>query len=263
MGWMMDTYSMTVGHSVPGVVTGKPLEIGGSEGRTEATARGVSLNILGASKVLGLDPAKTTVAIQGYGNVGSFAHKLIARAGYKVVAVSDVKGGIFNAKGLVNADVYQHHLATGSVVGFPDADNISNEELLALDVDILVPAALENQITKDNAPKVKAKVIAEAANGPTTPKADLILNDKNVFMIPDILCNAGGVTVSYFEWVQDLQAHFWDEAAINQNLQCIMDRSFQNVYQVSLREKCNMRLAAYIVAVEKVAQAIKIRGIFP
>ncbi|MDI6642167.1 MAG: Glu/Leu/Phe/Val dehydrogenase [Elusimicrobiota bacterium] len=263
MGWIMDTYSMNVGHYVPGVVTGKPLEIGGSEGRNEATARGCVFTILEAFKHLGINVSSSTVAIQGYGNAGSITHRLIQLEGAKVIAVSDSKGGIIDEKGLDATKVAEHKNKTGSVINFPGSRNITNEELLELKCDVLIPAALENQITVENAPRLKAKIVAEAANGPTTPEADKILYDKGIFVIPDILCNAGGVTVSYFEWVQDLQAHFWEEKDVNERLRQIMTKSFRDVVSISNKEKVNMRLAAYLLGVGRVAQAIKIRGIYP
>src|SRR5713101_7890006 len=233
MAWMMDTISMQAGHSVPAVVTGKPLGIGGSEGRPEATGRGCMLTTLAALKHLGIRPEDATVAVQGVGNVGYTTAKLLAKAGCKVIAVSDSNGACYN------------------------------EELLELPVTVLVPAALENQIHRGNANRIKAKVICEGANGPTTPEADEILYKKGVFVIPDILANAGGVTVSYFEWVQDLQEFFWDEHDINERLERIMLRAFDHVLKVSQEKKVMMRTAAYVLAVDKVAQATTIRGIYP
>ncbi|MEW6041952.1 MAG: Glu/Leu/Phe/Val dehydrogenase, partial [Elusimicrobiota bacterium] len=263
MGWIMDTYSMNMGYSVPGVVTGKPIEIGGSQGRNEATARGCVFTILEACKHYSIDSKGATVAIQGYGNAGLIAHRLIEREGYKVIAVSDSKGGIINEKGLSSAAVAEHKNKNGTVLDFPGAKNITNAELLELKVDVLIPAALENQITAENAPRIKAKIVAEAANGPTTPEADDILHKNGVFVIPDILCNAGGVTVSYFEWVQNLQAHFWEENEINQKLRQIMVRAFNEVVAIREKEKVDTRMSAYILAVDRVARTIKIRGIFP
>lgn len=263
MGWIMDTYSMGVGYSVPGVVTGKPLEIGGSEGRKEATARGVVFVVEEAAKHLGINIKGATVAIQGYGNAGSIAHRLIEELGAKVIAVSDSRGGILSEKGLSANAVNEYKAKNKSVVGFPGTKEISNAELLELPVDILIPAALENQITSDNASRIKAKIVAEAANGPTTPEADEVLYKNGVFVIPDILANAGGVTVSYFEWVQDLQAHFWDEQAVNEKLRQVMTKSFKSVLDIYKKEKVNMRLAAYMLAVGRVARAVEIRGIYP
>jgi glutamate dehydrogenase (NAD(P)+) len=263
MAWIMDTYSMHAGHTVPAVVTGKPLSIGGSEGRNEATARGAVYTIIEASKHLGLDLEGARVVVQGFGNAGSFSAKLMAELGAIVVGLSDTQGGIHNPKGLDPNKVDAYKRETGSVVGFPGSVTISNGELLELDCDILIPAALENQIGEHNAPRIKAKLIAEAANGPTSPEADRILHEKGVFMIPDILCNAGGVTVSYFEWVQDLQNLFWREATINARLKEVMVKSFNDVLQMSLKHKVHMRTAAYMVAVARVAEATLTRGIYP
>ncbi|HEY8757887.1 MAG TPA: Glu/Leu/Phe/Val dehydrogenase [Candidatus Limnocylindria bacterium] len=263
MAWIMDTYSMHAGHTVPAVVTGKPLSIGGSEGRNEATARGAVYTIIEASKHLGLDLEGSRVVVQGFGNAGSFSAKLMAELGATVVGLSDTQGGIHNAKGIDPNKVDAYKRETGSVVGFPGSETVSNSELLELDCDILIPAAIENQIGEHNAPRIKAKLVAEAANGPTSPEADRILFDKGVFMIPDILCNAGGVTVSYFEWVQDLQNLFWREATINARLKEVMVKSFNDVLQMSLKHKVHMRTAAYMVAVARVADATLTRGIYP
>jgi glutamate dehydrogenase (NAD(P)+) len=263
MAWIMDTYSMHAGHTVPAVVTGKPLSIGGSEGRNEATARGAVYTIIEASKHLGLDLEGARVVVQGFGNAGSFSAKLMAELGAIVVGLSDTQGGIHNPKGLDPNKVDAYKRETGSVVGFPGSVTMSNSELLELDCDILIPAALENQIGEHNAPRIRAKLIAEAANGPTSPEADRILHEKGVFMIPDILCNAGGVTVSYFEWVQDLQNLFWREATINARLKEVMVKSFNDVLQMSLKHKVHMRTAAYMVAVARVAEATLTRGIYP
>jgi glutamate dehydrogenase (NAD(P)+) len=263
MAWIMDTYSMHAGHTVPAVVTGKPLSIGGSEGRNEATARGAVYTIIEASKHLGFDLEGSRVVVQGFGNAGSFSAKLMAELGATVVGLSDTQGGIHNPKGLDPNKVDAYKRETGSVVGFPGSETVSNSELLELDCDILIPAAIENQIGEHNAPRIKAKLVAEAANGPTSPEADRILFDKGVFMIPDILCNAGGVTVSYFEWVQDLQNLFWREATINARLKEVMVKSFNDVLQMSLKHKVHMRTAAYMVAVARVADATLTRGIYP
>jgi glutamate dehydrogenase (NAD(P)+) len=263
MAWIMDTYSMHAGHTVPAVVTGKPLSIGGSEGRNEATARGAVYTIIEASKHLGLDLEGARVVVQGFGNAGSFSAKLMAELGAVVVGLSDTQGGIHNPKGIDPNKVDAYKRETGSVIGFPGSQTVSNSELLELDCDILIPAAIENQIGEHNAPNVKAKLVAEAANGPTSPEADRILYDKGVFMIPDILCNAGGVTVSYFEWVQDLQNLFWREATINARLKEVMVKSFNDVLQMSLKHKVHMRTAAYMVAVARVADATLTRGIYP
>jgi glutamate dehydrogenase (NAD(P)+) len=263
MAWIMDTYSMHAGHTVPAVVTGKPLSIGGSEGRNEATARGAVYTIIEASKHLGLDLEGARVVVQGFGNAGSFSAKLMAELGATVVGLSDTQGGIHNTKGIDPNKVDAYKRETGSVIGFPGSETVSNSELLELDCEILIPAAIENQIGEHNAPRIRAKLVAEAANGPTSPEADRILFDKGVFLIPDILCNAGGVTVSYFEWVQDLQNLFWREATINARLKEVMVKSFNDVLQMSLKHKVNMRTAAYMVAVARVADATLTRGIYP
>ncbi len=263
MSWFMDTYSMHVGHTVPGVVTGKPISLGGSEGRNEATARGCVFTIVDAAKHLGLDLTKSTVAVQGFGNAGSIAAQLMSDEGSKVIAVSDTGGAIWKQDGLDVPKVLAWKKEHGTVVGFPGSKTITNGQLLELECDVLIPAAYENQITADNAPNVKAKIVAEAANGPTTPEADKILAGKGVFMIPDILANAGGVTVSYFEWVQDLNRDHWTEVEVNAKLKEIMDRSFDEVLTMSKTESCDMRTAAYLVAVKRVADATALRGLYP
>ena len=263
MAWIMDTYSMHKGYTIAGVVTGKPIAIGGSLGRNEATARGAVFTLLQASAALDVPLTGARVAIQGYGNAGSIAATLLAEQGAKIVAVSDSTGGIHNRAGLDPASVGAWKQEHGTVVGFPASDEISNQEILEIDCDILVPAALENQITKHNAANVKARIVAEAANGPTTPEADAILHDRGIFLIPDILCNAGGVTVSYFEWVQDMQSFFWTEERINESLKEIMDRAFQAVHAMSERHEVDMRTAAYMVAVARVAEATMLRGLYP
>jgi glutamate dehydrogenase (NAD(P)+) len=263
MAWIMDTYSMTKGYSVPAVVTGKPVEIGGSLGRREATGRGVMFTTREALKYLGMPIEGTRVAVQGFGNVGGIGAQLLQELGCTVIAVSDSRGGIHNPKGLIMEDVIRHKAETGMVAGYPGTDGITNEELLELDCEVLVPAALENQITGQNADHVKARVIAEGANGPTTPEADDILFDKGVFVVPDILANAGGVTVSYFEWVQGLQSFFWSEDEVNANLEKIMVKAFQDVLAISQRREVNMRIAAYILAIDRVARATLLRGIYP
>jgi glutamate dehydrogenase (NAD(P)+) len=261
MGWMMDEYSKFKGYGIPGVITGKPLSIGGSLGRSDATARGGVSTIIDAAKHLDMDLSAATVAIQGYGNAGSYAAILLNDiAGAKIVAVSDSKGGIYNKQGLDSHKVLQHKMETGSVINFPQAENISNSELLELKVDILSPAGLETVITEKNAPEIKAKIVAELANGPTTPEADEVLYQNGVFVIPDLLCNAGGVTVSYFEWVQSLYRLYWDEAEVHQRLGEKMAKAFQTVLAESLKRKINMRSAAYIVAIVRVAEAMKLRG---
>jgi len=263
MAWIMDTYSMDLGYSVPGVVTGKPISIGGSLGRNTATARGVMFSLMNAAKKLKLDLFEKTIAIQGYGNVGGNLAHLLSHEGYKIIAISDVEGGIYNPKGLDPRKVSLALKGSGSVVGFKDADKITNQELLAVDCDVLIPAALENQIDEDNADKIRAKLIVEAANAPITPQADKILEGKGVFIIPDILANAGGVTVSYFEWVQGLQAYFWTEREVNLKLRDIMQKAFDKVYRISEERKVNMRKAVYILAVERVAEATRVRGLYP
>ena len=263
MAWMMDTFSMHRGYTIPGVVTGKPIAIGGSLGRNEATARGAVFTLQQASRVLGLPLPGARVVIQGYGNAGSVAADLLAAEGALIIAVSDSSGGIYNPAGLDPARVGAWKREHATVVGFPGADAVSNTEILELDCDILVPAALENQITEQNAPRISARIVAEAANGPTTPEADQILFDRGVFVIPDILCNAGGVTVSYFEWVQDMQSFFWTEQRINESLHEIMDRAFESVHSMSKLHGVHMRTAAYMVGVARVAEATTLRGLYP
>jgi glutamate dehydrogenase/leucine dehydrogenase len=263
MAWIMDTYSMTIGHTSLGVVTGKPVSLGGSEGRNEATARGCLFVTREACKVRRLALKGASVVVQGYGNAGSIAARLLSEDGAKIVAVSDSRGGIVNPKGLDPLKVLKHKERTGTVLGFPGSTKISNEDLLEMKCDILVPAALENQLTLENAGRIKAKIIAEAANGPTTPAADDVLARKGIFLLPDILANAGGVTVSYFEWVQDLQSFFWPEEEVNNRLEFVMKRAFNDVYQTSVKFKVHMRTAAYILAVGRVADATIVRGLFP
>ena len=263
MAWMMDTFSMNIGYAVPGIVTGKPLEIGGSLGRESATARGTVYTAESAAKYIGLDLSKATCAVQGFGNAGSIAAKLISELGTKVIAVSDSQGGIFSSNGLDPDAVIKHKKETGSVLGFAGSEDITNEELLIIDCDVLIPAALENSITEKNAADVKAKIIAEAANGPTTPEADRILEEKNVFIIPDILANAGGVTVSYFEWVQNVQHLFWKEEEINERLKTIMDKAFASVMEYKEKYKVYMRIAANMLGINRVAAAAKVRGLYP
>ncbi len=261
MAWMMDEYSKIVGYNAPGVITGKPLEVGGSLGRVDATAKGGMYVLREAAKKIKLDLKKATVAVQGHGNVGGFAHKLVTEMfGSKVVAVSDIKGGIYSEKGLDYDKVHSHEKKTGSVINFPGAKNITNEELLELNVDILIPAAIENQITEKNANNIKAKIVLELANGPTTPKADEILYKKGIFDIPDFLANAGGVIVSYFEWVQNINGYYWTEEEVYQKLDQKMTKAFWDVMETMEKYKVEPRTAAYIVAVDKVAKAVKIRG---
>jgi glutamate dehydrogenase (NAD(P)+) len=263
MAWEMDTYSMHVGHTSTGVVTGKPVEMGGSLGRREATGRGVSIVAREAAKHVGFDIKGATVAVQGFGNVGSVSADLIAALGAKIVAVADWKGGVYNEKGLDVAammDYARQHNKT--VDGFPGGEPIDNERLFALDVDVLVPAALENQITMENAPSIRAKIIAEGANGPTTPDAHKHLHDRGLFVIPDILANAGGVTTSYFEWVQDRHGYFWTEDEVNHRLEAKMVEAFEDVLKTSQRYKTDLRTAAYIVAINRVATVTKMRGMY-
>ncbi|OGN82771.1 MAG: glutamate dehydrogenase [Chloroflexi bacterium GWC2_73_18] len=263
MAWIMDTYSMHVGYTVPAIVTGKPIALGGSQGRNEATARGAVYCIEEAAPHLGLDLAKATVVVQGYGNAGSIAARLMAEVGSKIIAVSDSTGGIVDPNGLDPLKVLAWKQEHGTVQGYPGARDITNVELLETPCDILIPAALENQITARNAGRIEARIVAEAANGPTTPEADAELYRRGVFVIPDILCNAGGVTVSYFEWVQDLNRDFWNEAVVNAKLREIMVKAFRDTLATSLREEVDMRLAAYMLAVERVASATSTRGLYP
>ena len=263
MAWIMDTFSMHHGYTISGVVTGKPIAVGGSLGRNEATARGAVFTLQQASKVLDLPLPGARVAIQGYGNAGSIAAQLLAAEGSIIIAVSDSTGGIHNPAGLEPAKVNAWKREHNTVVGFPGSQEISNRDILELECDILIPAALENQITDANADRIRAKVVAEAANGPTTPEADAILHDRGIFLIPDILCNAGGVTVSYFEWVQDMQSFFWTEERINESLKGIMDRAFEAVHSMSELQEVDMRTAAYMVAVDRVAEATRLRGLYP
>jgi glutamate dehydrogenase (NAD(P)+) len=263
MAWIMDTYSMHVGYTVPGVVTGKPVSLGGSEGRNEATARGCIVTVVEAARHLGIDLAQAKVAVQGFGNAGSIAAQLICAEGATVTAVSDSSGGIHDPHGLDIERVIAWKKEHGTVVGFPGAAAISNAELLEVECDILIPAALENQITGANAGAIKARLVAEAANGPTTPEADVILHERGVFVIPDILCNAGGVTVSYFEWVQDLNRDHWSEAVVNAKLKEIMVRAFGEVLRLAKLHDVNNRVGAYMLAVDRVASATALRGLYP
>jgi len=265
MAWYMDTYSMNVGYTSLGVVTGKPIDLGGSEGRPEATGRGVSITTNEACKVIGKDITKARIAIQGFGNVGSYTAKILNEEfGAKIVAISDISGGIYNENGFdVNELIAYRDSNKGVIAGYQEGTPITNEELLELDVDILIPAALENAITEKNADKIKAKVIIEAANGPTTPAAEEMLLKKGVLIVPDILANAGGVTVSYFEWVQDLQTFFWDIDDIRKRLTKMMVNAFAEVYRTKEKYNTDMRTAAYIVAINRVANAVKERGYYP
>ena len=263
MAWIMDTFSMQKGYSVPGVVTGKPVAIGGSLGRDKATARGCLYVVDEAMQVLELPIDDARVAIQGFGNAGMYAAQLMAERGYRIVAVSDSRGGVANPMGLDVSGIVAHKTETGSVVGFTGGERIDNKSLLEYDCDVLVPAALEKVITAENAPHIKAKIVAEAANGPTLPEADKILFERGVTVLPDILANAGGVTVSYLEWVQDLQENFWEEEEINERLKRKMQRAFRETYDQAQRLQIDMRRGAYAVAVTRVAEATKLRGLYP
>jgi glutamate dehydrogenase (NAD(P)+) len=261
MAWMMDEYSNMIGYNVPGVITGKPLMLGGSAGRGDATARGGIYTVREAAKALGLNLKGATAAIQGYGNAGQFAHQLGGEIlGLKIVAISDSKGGIVNWDGLDFAACVAHKQETGSVINFPGAKNITNEELLELDVVVLFPSALENVITAENAPRIKAKISAELANGPTTPEADAILFKNGVYVIPDFLCNAGGVTVSYFEQVQNAYDYYWEVGEVHVKLDAKMTAAFHAVHEMAQKHKVNNRMGAYMVAVKRVADAAKMRG---
>jgi len=260
MAWMMDEFAKIRGHNAPGVITGKPIPLGGSQGRGDATARGAVYTIREATKKLNIPLKDATVAVQGYGNAGSYAAILLKEMGARVIAVSDSKGGILYEKGLDPQAVLQHKHKTGSVVGYAGAKEITNESLLEEQCDILCPAALENVVTGKNAPRVRAKIVAEVANGPTTPEADEILFKNKVFDIPDFLCNAGGVTVSYFEWVQNTYGLYWPVEEIHDRLDKIMTKAFNDVYDMHLKHNVNMRMAAYILAVQRVAEAMKLRG---
>lgn len=263
MAWIMDEYSKLVGYSSPAVVTGKPLVLGGSLGRVEATGRGVMVSTRSALAKLGISPVGTTCAVQGFGNVGSISAKLLQMQGMKVLAISDVSGGYFNPEGIDVEEALKYRDGNnGTLEGFKGGSKITNEELLELDVTVLVPAAMENQITPDNADKIKAKLIVEGANGPTVAGADTILNKKGVMVVPDILANAGGVTVSYFEWVQNRLGYFWTEERVYRRADRVMKTAFEAVYAASQKHKISMRIAAYVVAISKVAEVEKLRGKF-
>src|SRR6266516_3035816 len=264
MAWMMDTYSVHTGYTVPSIVTGKPVNLGGSLGRREATGRGVAYLVNRATDTIGLDLSKATAVVQGFGNVGSIAALSLARYGVKSIAVSDVQGAIYNSGGLELWDLEKHVAKNNTVARFPESEPLTNDQLLGLPCDILVPAALDRQITEANAGKIHCRVLAEAANGPTTPEADLILNQRpEIFVIPDVLCNAGGVIVSYFEWVQDLQSFFWGETEVVDKLFRILETSFTQILGMSRKQKIPMRLAALSVGVKRVQEAKRIRGLFP
>jgi glutamate dehydrogenase (NAD(P)+) len=262
MAWMMDTYSMQVGYTVPAVITGKPIAIGGSEGRLEATGRGVMVVTREALKWCGM-PLNCSVVVQGFGNVGSVTARLLQEQGCKIVGLSDIRGGVFCPDGIDVQEAMAYVQEHGYLEGLPGTEPVSNTALLELPCDVLIPAALENQITDRNAAAIKAKLVVEAANGPTTPEADRILQERGVTVVPDIVANAGGVTVSYFEWVQDLQRFFWGAQEINERLELIMVRSFHAIMQEAERRQTTLRMGAYMVAVARSAEAIETRGIYP
>lgn len=265
MAWMMDTYSMTMGYSVPAIVTGKPMHIGGSEGRTQATGRGVIICMVSALEQHDITtPEDVSIVIQGFGNVGANAALYAHQLGYKVVAVSDISGGLYNAKGLDILDLIDYTGANdNSIEGYPHADFVSNSELLTLDCDVLIPAAMEGQLTRSNASQIKAKFIIEGANGPTTPEADDILNERGIYIVPDILANAGGVIVSYFEWVQDLQAFFWNEGQVFDQLERILKCAYSETCETAKEHNLDMRTAAQVKAIKRVSDAIITRGVYP
>jgi glutamate dehydrogenase (NAD(P)+) len=262
MAWMMDTYSMHMRQTVTSVVTGKPINIGGSRGRREATGRGIMIVCDEAIKKLGLRPESTRVIVQGFGNVGSNAAFLMAQAGYKIIGIIEVDGAIFNKHGIDVAALVKHRERFRGIADFPEAEKVDPAELMLTECEILVPAATENQITSRNADRIKCRILAEGANGPTTATADEILADKKVFVIPDILCNAGGVTTSYFEWVQDRQGYFWKESVVNEQLEDIMVNAFQDVVSYAEKHGVNNRIAAYMLAIDRVAYTIRQRGIY-
>src|ERR1700722_3147538 len=263
MAWIMDTYSMTKGYSSLGVVTGKPISIGGSEGRNEATARGCLIAVEEACKLKKLSLRGASVAIQGFGNAGSISAKLFAEKKARVIAISDSRGGVFNSRGIDPLKAMRYKERSGTVVGMPGTSRISNDDLLTLEWDILIPAALENVITLNNVEQIKAKIVAEAANGPTTPHADEVLARKGITLLPDILANSGGVTASYFEWVQDLQSFFWPVAEVNSKLEGVMRRAFAEAHEMTRKHRTNLRTGTYILAVGRVAEATLVRGLFP
>lgn len=263
MAWIYDSYSTHMGYAVPGIVTGKPVELGGSLGRREATGRGVVDCLFQALDLKKIPVEDLKVVIQGFGNVGSVAAKILSDAGAKIIGISDVTGGLYHSNGL-NVDAMLQHMETHRTLeGYPDGDHLTNRELLELPCDVLIPAAIDRQITEENAPRLQCRILAEAANGPTTLEADQILEQKGVLVIPDILCNAGGVTVSYFEWVQDLQRFFWSESEVNEQLRKIMEQAFREVWQYSQRTRLSLRMAALCLGIGKVADAKRLRGLFP
>jgi glutamate dehydrogenase (NAD(P)+) len=264
MAWIMDSYSVHMGHTVPSIVTGKPVGLGGSLGRREATGRGVGYLINRAMDTIGLESASATAVVQGFGNVGTVTAFSLARYGVKILAISDAGGGIYHPKGLDLEKVMAYTAKMKTVMGFPEGDSVSNSELLTIPCDVLVPAAVERQITEQNAGKIQCRILAEAANGPTTPEADVILRERpEIFIIPDILCNAGGVIVSYFEWVQDLQSFFWTETEVMDKLFRILENSFNPVLTLSRKENISMRLAAMSMGIRRVQEAKRIRGLYP
>jgi len=262
MAWIMDTYSMHIGHTATAVVTGKPIEMGGSLGRREATGRGVMIVTREAARHLGIDINGARVAVQGFGNVGSVSADLLAKIGARIVAVTDWKGGVYNETGLDIPKMLDFVRQHKTIDGFPGGAPLDNDQLFGLEVDVLVPAALENQITMENAPDVKAKIVAEGANGPTTPDAHRHLHERGVFVIPDILANAGGVTTSYFEWVQDRHGYFWTEDEVNTRLEAKMVEAFDDVLETSLKYTIDLRTAAYVVAINRVATVTRMRGMY-
>lgn len=263
MAWMMDTYSMMKGYSVPGVVTGKPVSLGGSLGRTKATSAGLVTTVIEALKLRGMSMDGLSVVVLGFGKVGYHAAKILYDAGAKIIGVADSKGAIYNPQGLNIDEVEKHKKTADTVQGYKEAENLTIEELITIESDVLIPAALERQITSNNADKVKTRIIAEGANNPLTTEADEILNDKGVLILPGVLANAGGVVVSYFEWVQDLQRFFWDEAEIDSRLNTIMKKAFKEVIAIATEKKIDLRTAATVLGVKRVAEAIQMRGLYP
>ncbi|MBN1298208.1 MAG: Glu/Leu/Phe/Val dehydrogenase [Actinobacteria bacterium] len=263
MAWILDTYSMDKGHAVPGVVTGKPISLGGSQGREDATSRGCVYCILSTLKVMGIDSTDMDVAVQGFGNVGGNAAKILHDLGFKIIAISDVSGCLYNKGGLDPFDIDAHLKKEKTLAGYKEAEILNREDIFSLKCDILLPAALENQITEANAASIKARIVAEGANAPTTPDADAILKENKIFVIPDVLANAGGVTVSYFEWVQGNLSYFWTKREVNLKLRDIMEKAFYETYKFSLENKVDMRQAASMLAVSRVAEATGLRGIYP
>lgn len=263
MSWIMDTYSVSIGYAEPSVVTGKPPAVGGSLGRLEATSRGCVYTIHSLLKKLGRKIDEQTVVVQGFGTVGYNAADIMHNDGARIIAVSDSKGGVYNPKGLDTKQLFQFKQESGSVHGYPDGDDLTNEELLELECSVLIPAAMENQITEINADRIKAEIIAEGGNGPTAPEGDRILHERGKYILPDIIANAGGVTASYFEWVQGLERYFWSEEEVNSKLKRIMDLAFENVWEIANRDKVSMRMACYILAVKRVSEAMLLRGLYP